>query len=343
MSRWIKRITGIMLVMVLIITMTPVNTQAAKKIKLNKTKLTMIKGDSEYLSLNVYGGKGWKSSKKSVATVDKYGCVKAKGKGSCKISVKYKNKSYTCKVKVEDPAISEKTLTLTIGDSAALKLTGTSQKVQWDSDDISVATVSSTGVVKAVGEGYADITATVGDHFYNCSVTVKYDSAGALSDLAIQNYDIGRGVVSIVTNNGSGTLSIDGKAVYYSANGSMLDSSSDDNYCLAPGDTCALYYYGPTNADYDRVAYSTYDVVYNVEPSMYKSRAKGITVSGTKGADNVTAKVVNNSGDTLEFIKVACVFFDASGKAIGYEYHYSEGTSAGATDFMVGVKFLSVK
>ncbi len=88
-------------------------TSAAKKssvsIKLNKKKLTLVKGEKATLKAKVSPAKAkvtWKSSKKKVATVSKKGKVTAIKKGSVNIiaTAKYKGKSKkaTCKVTVKN-------------------------------------------------------------------------------------------------------------------------------------------------------------------------------------------------------------------------------------------------
>lgn len=50
--------------------------------------------------------------------------------------------------------------------------TNTTDNVLWDTSDASVATVSSNGVVTAVGEGAATITATCGTQTATCSISI---------------------------------------------------------------------------------------------------------------------------------------------------------------------------
>ena len=89
-----------------VIQFSPQNVYAAKKIKLNKTSMTLYVGEKDYLDL--YDGKSqvldlkWKSSNKDVAKVDSVGHIKALKAGTTKITVKYKKKKYICKVTVKD-------------------------------------------------------------------------------------------------------------------------------------------------------------------------------------------------------------------------------------------------
>lgn len=79
---------------------------AAKKIKISKTKLTLKVGQSKTLSVKNLSKKNkkklkWSSSKKKVATVSKKGKVTAKKAGTAKITAKVGKKKYTCKVTVK--------------------------------------------------------------------------------------------------------------------------------------------------------------------------------------------------------------------------------------------------
>lgn len=80
--------------------------KAAKKPKLNKTKVELEVGDSAKLKLSNAKKVKWSSSKKRVATVSQKGVVKAKKKGKAIISAKYKKKAYKCRVTVEDKVIN---------------------------------------------------------------------------------------------------------------------------------------------------------------------------------------------------------------------------------------------
>jgi hypothetical protein len=96
---------SLILVSVLIALM-PYSRTFAASVKISKSKVTLYKnGGRKKIHLYLYedGEKvsaKWKSSKKSVATVSSSGYVKAKRKGTAKITATYHGKKYTCKVKV---------------------------------------------------------------------------------------------------------------------------------------------------------------------------------------------------------------------------------------------------
>lgn len=77
--------------------------------KLSTTKVTLIKGKSTQLKMNGTDQKvTWKSSDKSIASVNKTGKVSAKKKGTVTITATVLNKKYTCKITVKNPAASNK-------------------------------------------------------------------------------------------------------------------------------------------------------------------------------------------------------------------------------------------
>ncbi len=69
--------------------------------------------------------------------------------------------------------LNKTSLSLTVGDSEVLKVTGNTGKITWSSSDKSVATVSSKGIVKGVKAGSCKISAKVDGKTLTCKVTVK--------------------------------------------------------------------------------------------------------------------------------------------------------------------------
>lgn len=121
-----KNLLCFVLLISLIFTMAFGSVTVSAAPKLNRTKVTLLKG--EKTTLKVTGTKqkvAWRSSKKSVATVNSKGQVVAQNKGSATIYAKVSKKTYKCVVKVETPKLSRTSLTLTEKKSSAIKLTGT--------------------------------------------------------------------------------------------------------------------------------------------------------------------------------------------------------------------------
>lgn len=82
---------------------TEADTSETEICSLNKTSLTMAPATTTTLKLNgaTASKVTWKSSKKTVATVDKSGKVTAKAKGTADIKATYEGKTYKCKVTVK--------------------------------------------------------------------------------------------------------------------------------------------------------------------------------------------------------------------------------------------------
>ena len=140
-----------------------------------KKKCTLKAGitpsDAAYKKLS------WKSSNSKVATVTSKGVVKGVANGTVKITATAKDgssKKTTVKIKVITLAKSVKIKDassrtfLQKGSSISLDATvspgnTSNKKLQWTSSNPGVATVSSSGKVKAVGAGTVTITATTTD------------------------------------------------------------------------------------------------------------------------------------------------------------------------------------
>ena len=69
--------------------------------------------------------------------------------------------------------LNKKVATVTVGDTLKLKISGTKKKTKWYSSNKKVASVSSTGIVKAKKEGNVKITAKVEKKSYSCKIKIK--------------------------------------------------------------------------------------------------------------------------------------------------------------------------
>ena len=103
-QRYLRRVGVLLTTFLLVVMCLAVDTTSvsAAKVKLNKTKLTLVQGKKK--QLKVKGTKKkvkWSSTKKSVATVNKKGVVTAKKKGTAYIKAKVGKKTYKCKVIVK--------------------------------------------------------------------------------------------------------------------------------------------------------------------------------------------------------------------------------------------------
>ena len=170
-----KRLLAVISAVILMTTMLiPAFQASAASVKLNKTKIVLVVGQT--YKLKVSGTKKtpqWSSSNKKIVSVTKKGVVKGLKKGTATITAKIGKKTYKCKVTVEAPKLSSTKKTVTAGTSFALKLNGTKRTVKWYTSNKKIATVSSKGVVKTLRAGSVKITAKVGGKSYVCRVTVK--------------------------------------------------------------------------------------------------------------------------------------------------------------------------
>ena len=119
------------------------------------------------------GVKKWTTSNKKIAAIgSKNGKIKPKRPGTVTIKAKKKKKTVKFKVIVKKPYISKTSLELEKGQTATLKLTGTTAK-SWKSSKSSVVSVTSKGKIRAKAAGMATITVRGSNKkTYQCRVTV---------------------------------------------------------------------------------------------------------------------------------------------------------------------------
>ena len=127
----------------------------------------------------------WSSSDDEVVSVNKYGVITANNPGTATITVTSADtkKTATCIVTVfipvEHVVLDQENLTLAKGSEKKIQATvspsnATDKNIEWRSSDENIATVNQDGVVTAVGQGKAIITATSvdGGISSSCDVTV---------------------------------------------------------------------------------------------------------------------------------------------------------------------------
>ena len=146
---------------------------------LDQSTITIPAGNTALLTAT--GGTGevtWASSNDNIATVDG-GSVTGKAGGTVTITATSGEESVTCTVTVTgDPWVSDADLslnktdfTLRSGDAdVQMKVKGTDSPVVWASENPNVVSISETGVVKRVGKGTTNITATVDGQVLTCIV-----------------------------------------------------------------------------------------------------------------------------------------------------------------------------
>ena len=166
------------MVLVMLVSLSPVNVQAASKVKINKTKTTMYVGTPKTLKITGTTKKvTWKSSNKKIATVSAKGKVTPKKAGTVVITAKVSGKKYKCKVTVKKPCLSAAKKTVKAGSTYKLVLHGTNVK-KCSSTNKSIATVKKNGknavTVKAVKPGNVKIKVQgTNGKSYVCNVKIK--------------------------------------------------------------------------------------------------------------------------------------------------------------------------
>ena len=281
----------------------------------------------------------WKSSDTSVATVSSSGLVTAVGNGTATITVTTASgsKTATCKVTVSiavtGVSLDKTSVTLkTKGETVTLTATvapsnAANKNVTWKSSDTSVATVSSSGVVTAVGNGTATITVTTasGSKTATCQVTVKT----TLDTPVVKSVSNGTNGVKISWNTVDGaekyrvfrkTATTGWKAVGNTASTSFVDTTavSGNTYtytvrCISSDD--ATY----TSA-YDTVGKS---LLYIEAPSV---TSVSLQVNGTK----VTWNKVGGAEKYRVFRKTASTSWVAVGDTTGTSFTDTK-TESGVT------------
>ena len=127
----------------------------------------------------------WSSSNPSVVTVDQGGCVKGCAEGLALVTATAGGKSASCQVQVSrgvvpvvSIALDRTSISLETKQTTTLIATvspadATDKTVTWSISNAEVATVGQDGLVTAVKEGRAVITASAGSKSATCEVTVK--------------------------------------------------------------------------------------------------------------------------------------------------------------------------
>lgn len=176
----IRKIRIAAILILLLAIFIPVEAQAAK---LSKKSVTLLRGKTCTLQLkynfhDILQGKKtvWKTSKRSVARItakkNTSAKVRAYKAGNTTITARIGKKTYKCKVRVVDPKLSNRSVSLNIGESKTLKVQDGTGTVKWKTNDPATVTINK-GRVTAKRSGTAQITAVQNGKKMVCAVTVK--------------------------------------------------------------------------------------------------------------------------------------------------------------------------
>lgn len=237
--------------------------------------------------------------------------------------------------------INKKKVTLKVGQTLQLKVTGTKGKVKWTSSKKSVATVSSKGRVKAKKKGSATITAKIGKKKYTCKVTVKKvsngnggfggnpnaNSSGKKNVVSYHAESTPYGAVAILENHYDHAVDLTVEFIYY-LNGTMVGVDKDYNFAFAAHSKCALQGW---NSD---KTWDSFKINLNIKKasSSVITNNSGIHYSANFGNRNVVVKVDNN-GRKNAFTTIAIVFYK-NGRIVGYDDHSADVKNPGSTAYL---------
>lgn len=147
------------------------------KVVLNKTSITLYRGQTAKLTASVSSGVAptWKTNKKSIAIIDENGVITAMKHGMAVITAKVDGISKICQVTVEQPEItlSNVELNLKVGQVIQLSAEVSSKNpVVWSTSKQSIASVSNDGKVTAYEKGTCYIYASEDGVKERCIVRV---------------------------------------------------------------------------------------------------------------------------------------------------------------------------
>ena len=175
-------------------------------VSLNKSSLSLVEGESSTLTASINPSDAtdqtitWSSSNTAVATVNG-GKVTAIKEGTSTITASCGGKSATCAVTVKKKVIpvtsvSLNKTTVKLKQNETVQLTATvnptdatDKTLKWSSSNTVIATVTNNGLVKALREGTATITATAGDKSATCTVTVSNTGTGGNEGVGDENWN----------------------------------------------------------------------------------------------------------------------------------------------------------
>lgn len=191
-----KRMKCLVALVLSIMMIFPTSVPARSKVRLNKTSLSLCKGNQYRLKISGTRRKvRWYTSNKSIVSVSSRGTVKGRKSGSAVITAKVSSKKYRCKVTVLKAALNKTSLTLGPKKKYRLKVSGTSRKIRWASLNKKVAKVSRYGTVSAVKKGTTTVRAYIGNGYLNCKVKILDHNHVYTSRIVRKSTCTGKGIM----------------------------------------------------------------------------------------------------------------------------------------------------
>ena len=298
-----------------------------ESISLNKTNLTLDKGQSETLIATVKPDDTtektvtWFSADPGVAAVVvTSGKVIAMGGGQTTVSAKVGDKIASCtvtvRVPVESVILNRTDITLDEGESITLKATVTpkdadDQTVTWSSSDGSIVSVDQDGTVHAIKQGYANILVKAGDKQATCSVTVAKRVTSITLDKTSLTLLVGETSTLTATvqpddaTNKTITWDSSIPSVATVENGVIKGVSIGETVVKATADFITAICYVSVIVDSPEGVYAVYDDNYSIVDDMIQPKSE------------LELGLVNYSSETIHVFSVRLI--DSQTGAIGHE------------------------
>ncbi|QHQ60124.1 hypothetical protein Ana3638_04440 [Anaerocolumna sedimenticola] len=221
------------------------NAEASCMITVNKTKITLNKtsgsierGESLKLTAATSNNSEvtWKSSKKSIATIDENGTITGIKPGESIITAKADGSIATCILIVKSPTIKLSKTSVKLYRGETVKISAdVSSKVNpvWKTNKKSVAIVDETGTITAIKNGTAVIKATVDGVTKICNVTVKKpDISLSSTELSLE-----KGTSKTIT----ATVSSSNTPVWSTSNSNIVSVNSNGKITALKKGTAYVY------------------------------------------------------------------------------------------------------
>lgn len=226
-------------------------------ITLNHPSISLSPGSSQALTATVYPSNAddksytWSSDKPEVAAVNSSGLVTAKANGAAIITAKTTDGGITasCTVTVTTPAsgvtVTPESAVLNKGETKQLSAvvapsSATNKSVTWTSDNPGVASANSSGLVTAVSDGTAVITAKTSSGGYTdtCNVTVKTPVSGI--SISSSSIELNKGETQQLTATVTPPDATNKKVVWSSTDDEVAAVSQDGTVTAAGGGTAVV-------------------------------------------------------------------------------------------------------
>lgn len=140
-------------------------------------------------------------------------------------------------------------LSLTVGDTAKLTVSGTKSKITWATSKKAVATVDKAGKVTAVSAGSATIKATVDKKSYTCKVTVKAVNPNVTKAPFKAQEVVFGDLKGVIPKDWANKVTFDSQGIYSSA----IYPKAADLETLVSGVQLMIQYTGTPKMDYSQV------------------------------------------------------------------------------------------